>query len=332
MNQIDSFQNSNLGDFEALMPEIMIDAVEKAIGQQMTGLAIAMPSYINRVYEFQCVSGERLIAKFYRPGRWTYEALQDEHDFMLDCFNAEIPLVPPEILTCGKTIDSVQGIYFAVFKKKSGREFDIKEEGDWKRLGSIVGRIHLEGSRLTAENRIKLHPAQITQANVDLILDRNLIQEPYRSEFKSITSEIIHIIAPLFDDVEFIRVHGDCHRGNLLERPGEGIMVIDFDDMMNAPPVQDLWLLLPDHAEECKMELNLLLDGYEQFCDFDYFSLKLIEPLRVMRIIYFLSWCAKQIDDFQFEQHYPGWGTPAFWMRENNDLTTQLEIIKRTLS
>jgi Ser/Thr protein kinase RdoA (MazF antagonist) len=131
----------------------------------------------------------------------------------------------------------------------------------------------------------------------------------------------------MFDDMEFLRIHGDLHRGNLIFRPDEGIMVIDFDDMMTAPPVQDIWMLLPDHAHLCHREINLVLDGYEQFREFDYRSLKLIEPLRIMRIIYFLAWCARQSGDNQFRRNFPDWGTENFWRKEIDDLSHQLEII-----
>ena len=297
-----------------------------------TGLAVSMPSYINRVYELQTKAGKRLIAKFYRPGRWSLDTLQDEHNFMLDCAAEEIPLVPPMQLPNGGTIAKSDGIYFALFEKRSGREFDIRSNEDWKRLGNIVARIHLAGSQRDAPNRLRLHPATATQAEIDYLLKGDLVSSTVRSEFKSVCYEILDTITPLFDDIEYIRVHGDCHRGNLLDRPDDGIMVIDFDDMMIAPPIQDLWLLLPGHAQDCASEIDLLLAGYEQFRDFDYSTIKLIEPLRAMRIIYFLSWCSTQLGDFKFNQHYPDWGSLSFWRREICDLRNQLEMIQLNLN
>jgi len=317
-----------VGDFDILTPDVMVDAVENALNCPMTGLAVSMPSYINRVYEVQTIKGQRLIAKFYRPGRWSLKTLQDEHQFMLDCAADEIPLVPPMILANGETLTESDGIYFAVFEKRSGREFDIREQDDWKRLGNIVARIHLAGAQRNAENRLKLHPETATAKEIEYLLQGGFISDTSVVEFKELCMEILDLITDLFDDTDYIRVHGDCHRGNLLERPDEGIMVIDFDDMMMAPPVQDLWLLLPGYAQDCTMELDLLLEGYEQFREFDYSSLQLIEPLRVMRIIYFLSWCSRQIGDFKFENLYPEWGSPSFWRRETTDLRHQMEIIK----
>ena len=330
MNEIlhNEEQPEAVGDFDILTPEVMVNAVETALDCPMTGLAVSMPSYINRVYEVQTAAGQRLIAKFYRPGRWSLDTLQDEHQFMLDCAAEEIPLVPPMHLANGGTIAESDGIFYAIFEKRSGREFDIRSEEDWKRLGNIVARMHLAGSQREAPNRLRLHPQTATAKEVDYLLNGGFVSETSKNEFGDVCREILDLISDLFDEKEYIRVHGDCHRGNLLDRPDEGIMVIDFDDMMTAPPVQDLWLLLPGHAQDCPMEIDLLLEGYEQFRDFDYSSIHLIEPLRAMRIIYFLSWCSRQIGDFKFEHHYPDWGSPAFWRRETTDLRNQLEIIK----
>ena len=150
-------------------------------------------------------------------------------------------------------------------------------------------------------------------------------------DFKDVASRILDLITGLFDDVEFIRIHGDCHGGNLLDRPGEGIMIIDFDDMMVGPPIQDLWLLLPDRADRCQGELTLLIQGYEQFRDFDDHTCRLIEPLRAMRIIYYLAWCSRQVNDHTFRTMHPEWGSDTFWKREVADLAHQLQVIQEHL-
>ena len=134
--------------------------------------------------------------------------------------------------------------------------------------------------------------------------------------FKDVVSRIVEIALREFEGVDLQRIHGDCHRANILERPDEGLMVIDFDDMMMGPPVQDIWLLLPDHANRSLHEINLILEGYEQFMEFDDHSLRLVEILRAMRIIYFLSWCSTQVDDFKFQSNFPDWGSEMFWQRE----------------
>jgi len=319
-------------DFDDLVPDKMLNAVEAALGIPMTGLASPLPSYINRVYEVQSVDGERFIPKFYRPGRWTREALQEEHDFVLECANDEIPVIAPLILADGQTINEDDGIFFTVFPKRYGRQLEINSDEDWLRVGRLMGRVHAVGSQNEAHSRTDIHPANSTAEYIAYLLENNFVTPKQQSAFADVTSRILDLIVDLFSDIEFIRIHGDCHCGNLLDRPGEGIMIIDFDDMMIGPPIQDLWLLLPDHANNCRRELNLLLTGYNQFRDFEDHTIRLIEPLRAMRIIYYLAWCSRQINDFKFRNTYPEWGSDAFWQREINDLSHQLQIIRDHLS
>ena len=305
----------------------MLNLVEQSTGLKMTGLATPLPSYINRVYEVQTMDGNRLIVKFYRPGRWSREALQDEHDFVADCAAEEIPVIAPMKLNGEKTLHEADGIYFTVFPKRFGRQLEINSDADWTRVGTLLGRVHMVGSRQKATARTDLHPRKSTAEHINHLTENRFVTPRHAKEFKEVTTDILNIISGLFDDVEFMRIHGDCHCGNLLDRPGEGIMIIDFDDMMIGPPVQDLWLLLPDVADKCRRELDLLLKGYEQFREFDDRTLRLIEPLRAMRIIYYLAWCSRQINDYKFKAIYPEWGSDAFWQREISDLHRQLQII-----
>ena len=320
-----------IGDFEHLLPDVLLDAVEQALGQRMTGLATPLPSYINRVYEVETMDEERLIVKFYRPGRWSLEALQEEHRFVLDCEKDEIPVIAPMVLSNGETLFEADGIYFTLFPKRFGRQLEINSVKDWLRVGRLLGRLHVAGSREDAQYRTNLHPEQSTEQHIAQLIEGEFITPRHMDAFQQVSTEILELITDLFDDTEFIRIHGDCHCGNLLKRPGEGLMVIDFDDMMVGPPVQDMWILLPDHANNSRHELDLLLHGYEQFREFDHFSIRLIEPLRAMRIIYFLAWCSQQIDDFKFQAMYPDWGSDTFWQREVTDLTSQLQIIQEHL-
>jgi len=318
-------------NFTGLTPDRIIDAVETAIDTPMSGFTHPLNSYINRVYELQCLDGTRIIGKFYRPGRWTLAALQDEHTFMNQCTEQEIPVVPPMLLQNGTTIDSVDNIYFALFPKRRGREFEPLDDEAWIRMGSIIGRIHAVGQLSVAKHRVKMHPLHSTINDINYLLNSSLVTPKYYNIFKELTTEIMDIITPLFKGKELIRIHGDCHCGNILERPGEGLMAIDFDDMAMGVPVQDLWMLLPDHLENCRVEMNLILEGYEIFREFDDSSLKLVEPLRIMRILYFTAWCSKQIEDPNFLLKFPNWGSDNFWNKETNDLQQQLNVIKNTL-
>jgi Ser/Thr protein kinase RdoA (MazF antagonist) len=315
-------------DFESLVPDVMLNALEQATGRKMTGFAHPLPSYINRVYEVEDNDGERLIAKFYRPGRWSKAALQDEHDFVCACSDDEIPVIAPIVFDGGRTLHEDGGIYFTIFPKRFGRQFEANSAEDWVRIGRMLGRVHAIGSQKEATNRTDLHPAESTETHIEHLLDNDIVTPQSSAEFETVTDDIMDMIIDLFDDAEFIRIHGDCHSGNLLDRPGEGIMMIDFDDMMMGPPVQDLWMLLPDQADKCRTEFNHILSGYEQFREFDDHTFRLIEPLRAMRIIYFLAWCSRQVNDYRFQTLYPDWGSDAFWQREIADLAKQRDIIR----
>ncbi|HDP23818.1 MAG TPA: serine/threonine protein kinase [Deltaproteobacteria bacterium] len=314
-------------DFTHLTPEVILDVVEDALGTRMTGLTIPLPSYINRVFELQSTAGERLIAKFYRPGRWSREALEDEHRFINDCAQAEIPVVSPLPLASGSTLGKTDSTFFALFPKRAGRVFELNTDEDWTRMGSLLGRIHAAGSLRKPQDRITLHPEQSTRRDLDFIIQGGFVTPEHASAFEDLSLRIVESISPLFEGTEFIRIHGDFHRGNLLDRPGEGLMVIDFDDMMYGPPAHDLWLLLPDHAGRSRREIDHILAGYDQFREFDYPSLRLIECLRFMRIIYYLAWCARQAGDYDFRTNHPDWGSDFFWQRELLDLGHQFQVI-----
>lgn len=314
-------------DFEHLTPEALLDVVENAAGIRFTGLTIPLPSYINRVYELQTRSGERLIAKFYRPNRWSRAALEDEHQFLADCAESEIPVVSPCKLADGSTLGKTGDGFFAIFPRKAGREFEHNTDEDLQRVGALIARIHLAGQARTPEDRITLHPMKSTQNDLDFIIRGDFIVPEFKQVFEDLTQRIVEAITPLFKGAEYIRIHGDCHRGNILDRPGEGLMAIDFDDMMMGPPVQDLWMLLPDHAGRSRREIEIMLDSYEQFREFEYSSINLIEPLRFMRIIYFLAWTARQFNDYAFRANHPDWGTEIFWQREVSDLNHQFQVI-----
>jgi Ser/Thr protein kinase RdoA (MazF antagonist) len=318
-----------LGSVDNLTPDSMIDAVEQVIERPMSGLAAPLPSYINRVYELQAMDGERLIAKFYRPGRWSHEAILEEHQFVMDCAADEIPVIAPMVLPNGETVGITdENNFFVLYPKRFGREIEINKDEEWLRLGRVVARMHLAGARAEAATRIRLHPETSTANDIQALLNGNFIPTECRDDFINITAKIMKHLCGLFDDIEYIRIHGDCHRANILERPGEGLMIIDFDDMMTGPPIQDMWLLLPGYAMDCRREIDLITEGYSEMRDFDEWTIRLIEPLRVMRLIYFLAWCARQSNDLKFKHNFPDWGSNAFWRREIIDLHDQLGRIE----
>lgn len=323
--------NSLTQSFQNLTPDIILNSIEKASGERLTGLLSPLPSYINRVYEVQTFSGKRLIAKFYRPGRWEKDAILEEHGFVLDCFNEEIPVIPPLKLMDNQTLAETQGIFFCLFEKKGGREMEFNSTDDWQRVGMLLGRVHQAAGKKKAEKRVILHPSLSTLSDINYLLDNGGIPTNLRESFKSLTLDFIEKAAPFFDKVNMHRIHGDCHIKNILHRPGEGMMLIDFDDMMTGPQIQDLWFFLQGPMEESRYQLDLILDGYETFMDFDYFSIRMVESLRVMRMIYFLSWCCRQKNDGQFQKHFPAWGKTEFWNSEIRDISRHVTMALKML-
>ncbi|MCU0608448.1 MAG: serine/threonine protein kinase [Chitinispirillaceae bacterium] len=320
-----------LGVFDSLTLDLILESVEAALGVRLTGMVSYMSSYINRVCALQTATGDGIVAKFYRPGRWSVDAIREEHDFVLACAEAEIPVIAPLPLVGKSTLGSASGIPFAVYPKRWGRPIEVEDDEMWERLGTVIARMHLAGSQAAAPHRVVLHPEKSLRKDIQDLLDGNFVQGQQLASFTAVCDDILALTAPLFDDVKMIRLHGDCHCGNILNRPGEGLMLIDFDDMATGPPVQDLWLMLPGDVRSSALQLSLMLDGYEQFRDFDRSSLRLVEPLRAMRLIYFLAWCGRQMNDHQFRHHFPKWGTPGFWDQEIADLQDQLQQIKKAL-
>ncbi len=318
-------------DFDALTPELVLLAVEQAFDLRLDGTITPYPSYINRVYGVRTDEGEELIVKFYRPDRWSDEAIADEHQFVLDCSAADVPVVAPIGDEDGDTLHELEldeaSYLYALYPRMGGRNFDAERDEDWHRLGVLVARCHLAGRIRQAQSRVICHPRQVAHSYVDFIDRTGVLHPEVAPRFIDLCHSIIDKTAPLFDGIGTIRIHGDCHRGNILDRLDTGLLVIDFDDMMNGPAVQDLWLLLPDYAHLCRRELLLLIDGYEEFLPFDRREVRLIEALRFIRMIYFLAWQTQQRDDRAFLEHFPGWGSKAFWEREIEDLSLQYTMI-----
>ena len=319
--------SQSVGDFTGLTPDIIVSVIEDATGMELLGFTHPLNSYINRVYELQTSAADRIIAKFYRPGRWSKSAILDEHSFVFECENEEIPVVAPLVLKSGTSLGEANGIFFAVYPRRHGRIWEQNCDEDWMRLGMVVARAHLVGAEKDAENRVCLHPGETTIQNVEQLIDGEHVHPSFRKSFEEISARLMDSIFPLFDGCEYIRIHGDCHSKNILHRPGEGLLLIDFDDMVMGPPVQDLWMLLPGNVSESQNELGLILKGYREFRDFDKKSIVLIEPLRAMRMLYFLDWISRQKNDSSFNHNFPNWTNASFWSEEVRELHIQLEKI-----
>jgi Ser/Thr protein kinase RdoA (MazF antagonist) len=313
--------------FHSLTPDRIITLVEKALDRRCTNLCRPLISYINRVYELEAEDGSGLIAKFYRPGRWSQDGLQDEHDFLLELADREIPVIAPLMLRDGGSLGIYENIYFAVFPKTGGRSYDEYNDDQWLELGRLLGRTHSVGAMHLPKDRLTMAPDRSTRQQVDFILAGGFMPDDMLARFKDLTDTLINEINPLFNKREMIRIHGDCHFSNLIYRPAESFYIIDFDDMVVGPPVQDFWMLLPGYREDSLAEIEIFLEGYEMFRDFDYGSLRLIEPLRAMRYIHYTAWCAHQFAEDGETRVDANFGSRQYWQIEMDDLEDQLEKI-----
>jgi len=329
-----------MASFDLLSPDLAGQGVEEAYGLDLDGTVQAYPSYVNRVYGLRDSDGGGFVAKFYRPGRWSREAILEEHLFLADCAAAELPVVCPLANADGESLSELvleteggreESFLFALFPKMGGRNFDPETDDDWLRLGALAGRLHAAGRKRVVRHRLRLDP-DFGRACVAELLGaasgQGLVHAECRGEFAELAGRGLELADRRFEGLAFQRVHGDLHRGNILDRPGSGLVVVDFDDMLSAPPAQDLWLLLPGRKEECGRELSLVLEGYGDFSPVESAGLRATEALRLLRMLYFLTWRARQREDYWFRREFPDWGGRAFWISEVEDLRDQLRCLE----
>jgi len=324
--------------FFELTPERILDAVE-ASGYRCTGRCLTLNSMENRVYEVELELDEGVvlktpserfrIVKFYRPGRWSETQILEEHQFLRELNDAEIPAVAPLPFSDGKTLHRIAeiDIWYTVFPKVGGRSPDELKPDQLEQIGRLMARMHNVGAAKDAPHRILLNPASYGQENLNYLLESGSLPVDIRDRYKQLVEDICRIVEPWFAKTKVQRIHGDCHPGNLLWGT-EGAFFVDFDDMVRGPCVQDLWLLVPGRDEESNRQMNQMIAGYEQMREFDWDSLRLIEPLRALRFIHFSAWIAKRWNDPAFTRTFTQFGTPRYWHEQVSDLQEQLELIQ----
>lgn len=320
-------RNETENDFHLLGPDRVLNLVEQELAVRCNNLFRPLNSYINRVFEIETIDKVRLVVKFYRPGRWSKEAILDEHIFLHDLASQEIPVIAPLILRDGGTLAECGNLFFAVFPKCGGRSVDEFNDDQWLQLGRLLGRVHRVGKSTRAKQRIAMAPHLSTLDQLGYLLQSASVPEELKQPLDRAAREIIEDIQPLFAETEIIRIHGDCHFSNVIYRPGESFYLIDFDDMAMGPPVQDIWMLLPGEVDESFVELDIFLEGYETFHPFDRRTLRLIEPLRAMRYIHYMAWCAHQVEGDGMTRAIDGFGSREYWQKEIGDLIDQRERI-----
>lgn len=331
--------NKDTEFFYALTPERILDAVEASTGLRCTGRTMALNSMENRVYEIEIEMDERpvnpadafIIAKFYRPGRWSLEQIQAEHTFLANLVEVEIPAVAATPFVDGKTIHKLDdaGIYYTVFPKIRGRSPYELTDQDLQIVGRLLARMHNAGAAGNADCRIKLEPNTYGLGSLTYLLEAKAIPMELESAYKTMVESICQISEPWFAQASYQRIHGDCHLGNLLHG-GQGFFWVDFDDMVRGPCVQDLWLLIPGRDEYAKAQWRTLLAAYETMRPFNHAEMKLVEPLRALRFVHFSAWIHKRFKDPAFQRAFSHFGTMQYWQEQLQDLREQLALIQES--
>jgi Ser/Thr protein kinase RdoA (MazF antagonist) len=295
-----------------LDPEKLIQVIEST-GLLCDGCLLALNSYENRVYQVGIEDAEPLITKVYRPGRWTDEQILEEHTFALELAAAEIPLIPPLKIN-GQTLHEYDGFRFAMFKRHGGHAPELDQKDTLVRLGRLLGRIHIVGSGKPFRHREELTIESFGHDSVRFLLEGQWLPAHLETAFSSLATDLMTSIEAAYERAgQFckIRLHGDCHPGNILWR--DGPFFVDLDDCRSGPAVQDLWMLLSGESYEMAEQMKYVLEGYTQFHHFNLRELNLIEALRTLRMLHHAAWLAKRWQDPAFPIAFPWFGEPRYW-------------------
>lgn len=319
--------------FYQLEPTTILNHIDK-LGFESTGRCLPLNSLENRVYEIEIENdaaknpSERfVIAKFYRPGRWSREQIQEEHDFLFDLQEAEVPVIAP-LKFDGESLFQMEEapILYTLFPKRGGRNPDELTDQMARDLGRLIGRIHSVGRKRPFQSRLNLTPEVYGDKNLESLLALNIIPENFKTSYETLAQQFISTIKPLFQNIPRQRVHGDCHWGNLLWTEENGFFFIDFDDVVSGPVVQDLWLMIPGRDDYAKRQRELFMESYALWGDFPINQLKLIEPLRGLRYLHFDNWIAKRWNDPAFPLAFPHFNSERYWGEKINDLREQIDL------
>jgi Ser/Thr protein kinase RdoA (MazF antagonist) len=313
--------------YAALTPDLVMDAVESC-GYLCDGRNLTLNSYENRVYQVGIEEAPPIIAKFYRPGRWTRETIQEEHAFALTLVEAEVPVVAPRVIH-GTTMHHFRGFDFALFPRVGGHAPELEQEDVLYRIGQLLGRLHQACSGETFSHRPELSIQQSAIESRQFLLEHHFIPSGLIVAYDTLSADLIDTMQQRWQahPFEARKLHGDFHLGNLLARD-ETLSVVDLDDCCNGPAIQDFWLMLSGERMQQTAQMMELIEGYEMFAEFNLRELNLIETLRTMRIMRYAAWLARRWDDPAFPHHFPWFNTERYWSEHILELREQFALLQ----
>jgi len=331
--------------YAGLTPALVLDALD-AVGLRGDGRLLQLNSYENRVFQVYLEEGGAVVAKFYRPGRWSDEQILEEHRFSADLMAEEIPVVAPleligehatplQVHLSGTppslaTLHADAGTHrFAATPWRSGGAPSLESLEQLERIGRFIGRMHVVGARRTFVRRLTLNVEEFGRSACRWLCKHAVVPPDALLAWHGAADQALDIAAEAFDRVKprTLRLHGDCHLGNLLWSR-DGPHFVDLDDALNGPAIQDLWMLMPAHAPDAAMQVGALLRGYETFTEFDDREMALVEPLRTLRLIHHSAWIAKRWADPAFPIAFPWFAGSAYWQQQTQVLREQIKAMQ----
>jgi len=318
-------QSPQTSAFHKLTPLAVAQFITQG-GRGATGMFQILNSYENRVYALMMDDGSQLIGKFYRPGRWSDEAIIEEHQFLAKLEDAGVLVAPPLDLPDGSTLGLIHGIRYALFERIPGREPQELDPDQLERIGHDLAMIHSIGRNFHLRHRPVFTLDAWAETNLQFLLDHGTIPEEFEDAYEDAVDELLDAISPLFVELPVQPIHGDCHLGNLIWTHA-GPYFLDFDDMVLGPPVQDIWLIAPSYDSDGVRQRQVLLDAYQCDAPFDSRQLDLVEPLRALRFIHFSAWIARRWSDPYFRHAFDYFGSAEYWRNEVADLHEQIRRI-----
>ena len=312
--------------YQALTPDLILDAIESLDIFPETGL-LALNSYENRVYQFRCDNGVRYVVKFYRPERWSNAQIQEEHDFSQALFDEEIPIATPLIIN-DRSLHEYKGFRFALFPSIGGRAFEVDNLEQLEATGRFIGRIHQYSKQGQFAHRDLVNPQVLGDESLLWLKESGHVPSSLVLPYFTIVEQVLDKSKEIWNQQhpKHIRLHGDLHPGNILWTP-DGPGFVDLDDARTGPAIQDLWMMITGDSSQRQLQLEILLEAYQEFCEFDANELKLIEPLRAMRMLHYNAWLSRRWEDPAFPMNFPWYAEERYWEQQILSFKEQLAIL-----